>query len=188
MLAHRGLPPGSLDRWAVEPKLDGWRATVLVDDGRVVGTRRGHAITEMVAGLDALAGAGRRFLLDGELVAGVGRAQDFYGLAARLAGLPRRPAAPVSFWAFDLLWLDGELLIDRPYAERRAALETLPLGGPCAVVPRFPGPDAHALLIACVDREGVVLERLASRNAQENEAATGELCKGNQQDGRVRRS
>jgi hypothetical protein len=77
MLAERGLPTGSLDYWAVEPKLDGWRATVVVDDGRVVGTRRGHAITEMVAGLDALAGAGRRFLLDGELVANAGR--DGYG-------------------------------------------------------------------------------------------------------------
>jgi hypothetical protein len=78
LLAERGLPPGSLRRWAVEPKLDGWRATVLVDDGRaVVRTRRGHAITEMLSGLDALAGPGRRFLLDGELVAGAGR--DEYG-------------------------------------------------------------------------------------------------------------
>jgi bifunctional non-homologous end joining protein LigD len=78
MLADRGLPKGSLDYWAVEPKLDGWRATVLVDDGKVVvRTRRGHAITEMIAGLDALARSGRRFLLDGELVAGAGR--DEYG-------------------------------------------------------------------------------------------------------------
>jgi hypothetical protein len=38
----------------------------------------------------------------------------------------------VSFWAFDLLWLDGDLLVDWPYAERRAALEELPLAGPCA--------------------------------------------------------
>jgi bifunctional non-homologous end joining protein LigD len=76
MLAERGLPAGSLDYWAVEPKLDGWRATVLVDDGKVVvRTRRGHTITEMIPGLDAL--ASRRFLLDGELVAGAGR--DEYG-------------------------------------------------------------------------------------------------------------
>jgi hypothetical protein len=53
MLAERGLPTGSLDRWAVEPKLDGWRVTVLAADGRVVvRTRRGHTITEMIAGLD----------------------------------------------------------------------------------------------------------------------------------------
>jgi hypothetical protein len=42
---------------------------------------------------------------------------------------PRGPATAVSFWAFDLLWLDGDLLIDRPYAERRAELEALPFGG-----------------------------------------------------------
>jgi ATP-dependent DNA ligase len=78
MLADRGLPNGALDRWAVEPKLDGWRATVLVDSGHVVvRTRRGHAITEMISGLDALASPGRRFLLGGELVAGADR--DHYG-------------------------------------------------------------------------------------------------------------
>lgn len=47
MLADRGLPKGSLDYWAVEPKLDGWRATVLVDEGGVVvRTRRGRAIND----------------------------------------------------------------------------------------------------------------------------------------------
>jgi ATP-dependent DNA ligase len=53
ILAERGLPTGSLDCCAVEPKLDGWRATVLIDDGTVVvRTRRSHAITEMIASLD----------------------------------------------------------------------------------------------------------------------------------------
>jgi bifunctional non-homologous end joining protein LigD len=166
MLAERGLPTGSLDRWAVEPKLDGWRATVLVDDGKVVvRTRRGHAITEMIGGLDTLATGGHRFLFDGELVAGAGRASDFYALAPRLAGTPRRrPTAPLSFWAFDLLWLDGDLLIDEPYADRRAALEAFDLTGPCAVLPRFEGTDAADLLAACVDHdvEGIVLKRLGS--------------------------
>jgi ATP-dependent DNA ligase len=93
MLAERGLPKGSLERWAVEPKLDGWRATVLVDDERlVVRTRRGHAITETIAGLDALATAGRCLLLDGELVAGAGHNTG-------RAGPPRRP---LPFAAFDV--------------------------------------------------------------------------------------
>jgi hypothetical protein len=122
MLAERGIPAGSLDRWAVEPKLDGWRATVLVDDDKVVvRTRRGHAITETIPGIEALADGGRRFLLDGELGANAGRASDFYALLPR----GRRATAPLSFWAFDLLWLDGDLLIDRPYADRRGALEEL---------------------------------------------------------------
>jgi ATP-dependent DNA ligase len=31
MLADRGLPRGDLAGWAAEPKLDGWRAVVVVD-------------------------------------------------------------------------------------------------------------------------------------------------------------
>ena len=166
MLADRGLPTGSLDRWAAEPKLDGWRATVAIQAGRVtVRTRRGHDITDTIPGIEALAKCGRELLLDGELVAGAGRACDFYALAPRLAGRPRRPGASVSFWAFDLLWLDGTLLIDQPYAERRAALEDLPVAGPCGIVPRFSGPDARDLLAVCADHdvEGIVLKRLTSR-------------------------
>jgi len=166
MLAERGQPTGSLDRWAAEWKLDGWRCTAAVRDGRVtVRTRRGHDITDRLPGVEALTGMGREVLLDGELVAGAGRASDFYALAPRLAGRSHRPAAPLSFWAFDLLWLDGELLTGRPYVERREALESLTLAGPWGVVPRYPGGDVADLLAACVehDVEGVVLKRLGSR-------------------------
>lgn len=97
MLAERGLPKGSLDRWAVKPKLDGWRVTVLVDERVVVRTRRGHAITDTAPGIDALAASGHRLLLDGELVANAGRASDFYALLPRVAG--RRPRTPLPFTA-----------------------------------------------------------------------------------------
>jgi ATP-dependent DNA ligase len=85
-----------------------------------VRTRRGHPITDSVPGIGALAGLGRWVVLDGELVAGAGTASDFYGLLPHL--VRRRhpgPPAPVSFWAFDLLWIDDEPLLDRPYLERR---------------------------------------------------------------------
>jgi bifunctional non-homologous end joining protein LigD len=70
----------------------------------------------------------------------------------------------VSFWAFDLLWIDGESLLDRPYLQRRRQLEELRLTGPCGVLPRFAGPDAADLLDACAthDVEGIVLKRLRS--------------------------
>jgi bifunctional non-homologous end joining protein LigD len=169
MLADRGLPRGDLAGWAAEPKLDGWRAIVVVDPARPGGvcvrTRRGHGITDSVPGIEALAGLGRRVVLDGELVAGAGTASDFYGLLPHLAG--RRhggPAAAVSFWAFDLLFADGESLLDRPYLERRHRLEELELAGPCRVLPRYPGTDAADLLGACRDHdvEGIVLKRLRS--------------------------
>jgi ATP-dependent DNA ligase len=112
-----------------------------------------------------LAKCGQELLLDGELVAGAGRDCDFYSLAPRLAGRPRRPGASVSFWAFDLLWLDGTLLIDQPYAERRAAMEELLVAGPFGIVPCFSGPDALELLAVCADHdvEGIVLKWLTSR-------------------------
>jgi bifunctional non-homologous end joining protein LigD len=169
MLADRGLPGGDLTGWAAEPKLDGWRAIVVVDPARAepvaVRTRRGHSITASVPGMAALAALGRRVLLDGELVAGAWTAGDFYGLLPHLVG--RRhpgPPAPVSFWAFDVLWLDDAALLDRPYLERRERLEELCLTGPCGVLPRFPGTDAADLLAACAanDVEGIVLKRLRS--------------------------
>ena len=169
MLAERGVPRGDLASWAAEPKLDGWRAIVVVDpslpDGISVRTRRGHAITSAVPGIATLAALDHRVVLDGELVAGAGTAADFYGLLPHMVG--RRhpgPPAPVSFWSFDLLWIDGEPLLDRPYVERRQRLEELRLTGPCGVLPRFPGPDAADLLAACAahDVEGIVLKRLRS--------------------------
>jgi bifunctional non-homologous end joining protein LigD len=166
MLAECGLPTESLDRWAAEPKLDGWRVTVSVADGRVaVRTPPGYDITDSVPGIEALAAGGHGLLLDGELVAGAGWPSDVYTPAPRLAGRSRRPATPVSFWAFDLLWLDGELLVDRPYLERRTALEELPIARLCGVVPRFFGPDTEDLLAACaeLDVEVVVFKQLTSR-------------------------
>jgi bifunctional non-homologous end joining protein LigD len=169
MLADRGLPRGDLAGWAAEPKLDGWRAIVVADPalpgGVTVRTRRGHAITSAVPGLAALRALDRRVVLDGELVAGAGTAADFYGLLPHLVG--RRhpgPAAAVSFWAFDVLWIDDEPLLTRPYVERRERLESLPLTGTCGVLPRYPGTDAADLLSACQahDVEGVVLKRLRS--------------------------
>ena len=169
MLAERGLPAGELHSWAVEPKLDGWRVTVLVDDaypgGVRVRTRRGRTITDAIPGIADLAGSGRRLLLDGELVAYGGRASDFYALGSRLGRVVPSRAVPVSFWAFDLLWLDGEVLIERSYLERRILLEELILSGSCGVVRRFSGVDTSDLLGACAahDLEGVVLKRLNSR-------------------------
>jgi bifunctional non-homologous end joining protein LigD len=166
MVAESGLPAESLDRWVAEPKLDGWRVTVSVADGRVaVRTPPGHDITDSVPGIEALAADGHDLLLDGELVAAAEWPSDVCTPAPRLAGPSRRPATLVSFWAFDLLWLDGELLVERSYLERRTALEKLPIARPCGIVPRFSGLDTDDLLSACaeLDVEVVVLKQLTSR-------------------------
>jgi bifunctional non-homologous end joining protein LigD len=163
MLADTGVPP-SMEGWAAEPKLDGWRARVLVEGKEVsVRTRRGRNLAEAVPRAHRLSGLNAVF--DGELVAGAGTLSDFYSLGAALA-LRHRTSAQVSFVAFDLLWLDGEVLTGRPYAERRELLDALELparGTP--VVPSFDGLDAALLFQACdnLGVEGVMLKRRASR-------------------------
>jgi bifunctional non-homologous end joining protein LigD len=56
------------------------------------------------------------------------------------------------------------LLTSRPYSERRAALEALPLPHPARIVTRWPASETADLLAACVELgvEGVVLKRLRS--------------------------
>ena len=50
--------------------------------------------------------------------------------ASRVAGPRASPRPrPVTYVIFDLLWLDGHSLMERPYDERRAALATLGLDG-----------------------------------------------------------
>lgn len=158
MLAGYGMPAGPTGRWSVEPKLDGWRAMVSVADARVsVRSRRGRPLD--VPELQPLASVGLDLVLDGELVAGGGRMDDFYGLAPALAR--RRRTTALSFAAFDVLWIDGNLTTPLAYDDRRRLLEQLELSPPVTVVPRWAGDDADALLDACEHHgvEGVVLKR-----------------------------
>jgi len=128
----------------------------------VVRTRNGRNLSANIPGLPAMADLA--VVLDGELVARSGRASDFYSLGPLLA-TTRRHTVAVTFCAFDLLWLEGELLIDDSYEQRRLRLEKVELPSEIGVVPRFEGDDAADLLRACEANgvEGVVLKRLASR-------------------------
>jgi bifunctional non-homologous end joining protein LigD len=151
--------------WRYEPKLDGWRAMVRCDGAVTVRTRNGHDITSAVPELAARPSAfdGRQVLLDGELVAGAGRPEDFYGIAGRVAS--RRRVIPLTFVVFDVLFIDGEVLCNRPYVERRAVLEELRLsGGAWATVPSFDGAAAE-VFHACAELglEGLVAKRASSR-------------------------
>jgi bifunctional non-homologous end joining protein LigD len=160
MLASTQPPTAAAD-WAFEPKLDGWRALIYVDEGVTVRTRTGRDITSYVDNLQALADLGRRMVLDGELVAESGRAGDFYRLGPNLRSSSRRD---ITFVAFDLLVLDDDNLCDRPYRERRRLLDELDLFGPgwCTIRALIGSP--RVLLDACasLDVEGVVAKRVDS--------------------------
>ena len=171
MLASSGSIPGTAEQWAFEPKMDGWRAMVYVSDGALtVRTRTGRDVTGQLPEIAALVEAldHRAVVLDGELVAHQGTPRSFYRLGPRMASrgasASRSVRTPLTFVAFDLLWLDGDWT-RVPYHERRAALQSLDLSGSAwCTASSFPGAGAE-LFAECVrlGLEGLVAKRLTSR-------------------------
>lgn len=121
-----------------EPKWDGFRSIVYVDaEGNVeLGSRGSKPLTryfpELVAALAERLPRG--CVLDGEIVVRVGEpghetldwealSQRIHPAASRVTLLAEQ--TPASFVAFDLLQVDGEEILDAPFSERRAALETM---------------------------------------------------------------
>jgi DNA ligase-1 len=115
---------------AVEHKLDGARVQVHRDGGDVrVFSRTLDDVTarvpEVVAA--ALALPARAVVLDGEAIAlrADGRPEPFQVTASRFGSRPDPGGVALTPQLFDVLHLDGEDLLDRPGAERAAALEAL---------------------------------------------------------------
>ena len=175
MLAIAGGLPSDRGDWAYEMKWDGVRALAHVDGGRVrLVSRTARDMTGAYPELQGLAAAvGRQAVLDGEIVAfGGGTWPSFEALAQRMhVSSPARAArlarqVPVSFLAFDLLCLDGQLRLEVPYWQRRGLLEGLGLeGGHWQTPPAFTGRDGAGLLAVSRQHglEGVVAKRLGSR-------------------------
>ena len=123
------IPPGRL----YEPKWDGFRSIIFRDGDEVeIGSRNERPMTryfpELVAAVKQNLPA--RCVVDGEIiVAGAdGQGLDFEALQQRIHPAASRvnllaEQTPASFVAFDLLALDDTDLTERPFAERRAALE-----------------------------------------------------------------
>jgi bifunctional non-homologous end joining protein LigD len=175
MLATAGVVPAAGAGWAVEMKWDGVRALAYVDGSRArLVSRTGGDMTGAYPDLQGLAAAvGRQAVLDGEIVAfGGGTWPSFEALAQRMhVSSPARAArlareVPVSFLAFDLLCLDGTLLLAEPYRRRRGMLEELRLQGRhWQTPPAFTGQDGADLLAVSRQQglEGIVAKRLDSR-------------------------
>jgi DNA ligase-1 len=116
----------------VEDKYDGIRGQVHKAGERLAIYSRTldeitHRFPELHAPLLSLPG---EFILDGEVLAARdGRILPFKELQARLGrkivGDEVLAQAPVIFVAYDLLYQDGEVLLEIPLAERRARLERL---------------------------------------------------------------
>lgn len=115
------LPDG--EGWAYEPKWDGFRAIAFVDgDEAYLQSRNGKSLSRYFPEVGFPAG---RYVIDGELVAASfdTLGQRIHPAASRIARLAEE--TPARFVAFDVLALGADVLLERPYEERRAVLETI---------------------------------------------------------------
>lgn len=150
--------PPTGDRWVHEIKLDGFRMGVLIQGAKVrIISRRG---TEYTTEFPEITAAARKLrtrdaLLDGELVvldkAGVSRFQLLQQLGNSRSGL--------TYFAFDLLRLDGKSLTGLPLEERKRALHKL-VGRGAGVIRYNPHLDTDGAAVfanACaLGAEGII--------------------------------
>jgi ATP-dependent DNA ligase len=121
--SRESLPDG--EGWAYEPKYDGFRCVAFVDGDEVeLQSRNGKTLTRYFPEVAASFPAGR-FVFDGEIVAA-----SFDTLGQRIHPAKSRVErlsveTPARFIAFDLLAREDDVLLERSYDERRAALEAV---------------------------------------------------------------
>ena len=174
MLATPGGEPFDDPEWAFEPKWDGIRAIAMCDPSSTTLISRNrkditaaypelHRLHEHLVALDAM--------VDGEIVA-FEAGRPAFQLLQRRMHVRDRPQIerlsreiPVTFMAFDLLYMDERDLTSLSYQERRQRLEAGLV--PSDVVQLSPSTvgDGIALFRAVAEQqmEGVVGKKLSSR-------------------------
>jgi bifunctional non-homologous end joining protein LigD len=174
MLARPGRLPPDERRWGFEVKWDGIRTVLFCDHGHIELQGRNFSdFTPRYPEVRALArelGA-RRVILDGEIVAldeqgrpSFERLQSRMHLASDSAVRRRMRDIPVTYVAFDLLYLDGHSTLPLGYEQRREVLDALELEGPAWRAPAYHRGEGSALLAATRELgiEGIVAKRLDS--------------------------
>lgn len=158
MKATNGRMPSGAG-WVAEPKWDGHRAIVRVRGGRIdIVSSTGKPRTEhwpwLVAALRESVGGD--VIVDGEVIA--------YGDDGRhsFQAVGRADRAH-SFVAFDVLALDGTVLIDVPWQERRSLLESaVTAGGSVSITPVTDDIEAMVAVTKAQRYEGVIVKRTDS--------------------------
>jgi bifunctional non-homologous end joining protein LigD len=156
------IPSG--DGWVFEVKFDGYRALAYVRHGecRLV-SRNEIDLTERFAEIARQALPATKSpsaVLDGEICRLDPSGRSSFSELQQGDG-------PLVFYAFDLLELDGEPMIDLPLTERKQRLRALLDDGNRSVLFSDDFDDGEALLAAAAERglEGVVAKRTSSRYA-----------------------
>jgi bifunctional non-homologous end joining protein LigD len=175
MAATSGTLPKDEQDWGFEVRWDGVRALVASDGGRLeltgadgegIGVERTPELRLMGRQLGAV-----QVILDGELVTfdesgRPDRERLDRRMAAKGDSAIRRLAksVPITFIAYDVVWLEGHPTTELPYTERRKLLEDLEVTGPNWQTPAYHAGDGAALLRAAEQQglTGVVAKRLDS--------------------------
>ena len=120
---ERDRPPAGR-AWLHEIKADGYRAQLHIRGGKaIVYSRRGHDWTKPFASIAAAAEqlADGGAILDGEvIVQNENGVADYHALRRELA---KKDGGNLAYYAFDLLYTDGEDLRREPLACAQAAIE-----------------------------------------------------------------
>lgn len=148
------------EHWIHELKLDGFRMGLFLGRGTRLISRRGTEYTKSFPEIVAAARTldARNAVIDGEVVvldeSGVSRFQLLQQLGSSRRGL--------TFFAFDLLSLDGRDLTRLPLEERKRRLRALVGTRPTTIryTPHFDAPGPEVLARACeLGAEGIVSKR-----------------------------
>jgi bifunctional non-homologous end joining protein LigD len=135
--------------WVYELNYDGFRALAYISDGqcRLI-SRRGNQLKRFEALCRSIPKelTAHSAVVDGEVVA-----LDQYGKPAFYDLLKRR--SRIVYFAFDLLWLNGEDLRERPLLERKKLLRS--------IIPRKPSCIGH---VGFIDRQAEKLFELVKTN------------------------
>lgn len=160
------------DGWLFEPKWDGIRAIATCTDETLLLSRNTNDLTpsypelarlhERLVAIDAM--------VDGEIVAmesgrpSFERLQQRMNLQDRYAIDRAVKSVPVTFVAFDLLYLDGASLVDRPIEQRKQLLQEIVIPTEwLQVSPYVVGEGMSLFEVACQRKlEGIVAKRLGS--------------------------
>ncbi len=130
MLLHEVKEPFDNNEYIYELKLDGIRCIAYIDTNSVVlQNKRYKDVTELYPELSEMCKCvKKRVILDGELVALTDGKPDFYALQKRslmgdkfkISLLAKKK--PIQFVTYDIIYLDGVDLTDKPLMERKKIL------------------------------------------------------------------
>lgn len=139
--------------WLYEPKLDGFRGVLSIENGRgsfMSKTKKAMPRFRDLADAVARATNVRDAIFDGEIVVMGENGPDFNALFGR-RGTP-------SYVAFDLLWLNGKDLRALPLSRRKARLQQLVASSPVGYVEAVSDPALFAAVVQ-MDLEGIVAKK-----------------------------